>query len=53
MRDAGKRSVDHLARDAVEHRHFLERVQPIVEAFGALAAFLRARGRGAKNGPRR
>ena len=39
-----------LRRDAVEHRHFPEGVQPFVEAFRALAAFLCARGRYAKNG---
>jgi hypothetical protein len=37
--DAIERSVDNLGRDAVGHCHLLEKFEPIVETFGAVAAF--------------
>jgi hypothetical protein len=48
--DTAERGVDHFARDAVVDRDLLEGFEPIVESFGACAAFGGARGRRAKDG---
>jgi hypothetical protein len=48
--DAAERGVDHFARDAVVDRDLLEGFEPIVESFGACAAFGGARGPRAKDG---
>lgn len=48
--DAAERRLDHFGRDAVAYRHLLEGGKPLLESFGARAAFRGAPGRSAEDG---